>query len=103
MSSVALAALGFIKSWWDSRQESRVAETQARALRIQHGIPGWADEFLIAVWSYPFIAQFMPGLRESAAQGLTAAAALPEWYIAGFMSISFAVFGINKLFQWKKI
>ncbi|WP_445354181.1 hypothetical protein ACJJI5_12390 [Microbulbifer sp. EKSA008] len=93
---------GGFKDWLQGRQKLEQIREEAKVARVANGIPGWSDEFLVLVWSYPFIAQFMPGIRESALQGLTAAAELPGWYIGGFMSISFAVFGINKLFQWKK-
>ena len=27
---------------------------------------------------------------------------LPEWYVGGFITVTFAVFGVDKLFAYKK-
>jgi hypothetical protein len=92
---------GTLKDWLAGRQRIAEAKATARVEAVRNGIPGYSDEFLVLVWAYPFIAQFVPQLADSAAAGLQAAAALPDWYIGGFISISFAVFGIDKLFRWR--
>ena len=61
---------------------------------------GYSDEFLLIVWSSPIIMIFTPWY-EYAARGFDRLATLPDWYVGGFISITFAVFGIDKLFKWK--
>ena len=93
---------GTFKSWLSHKQELEQKKAVARIENVSKGIPGYSDEFLILVWSYPAIASFMPWLSESAAVGIANFNALPEWYQIGFMTISAAVFGIDKIFRFKK-
>lgn len=92
---------GGIKDWLSHKSDLEKRKAVARIRNVSKGIPGYSDEFLVLVWSYPFVASFVPGLRGNAAQGLEFFNGMPEWYIGGFMSISFAVFGIDKIFRWK--
>lgn len=83
-----------------SVKKGEISEIKAKA-QIE-GLNGYSDEYLVLIWSYPVIASFIPSLQPSVAQGMEYLQTLPEWYIGGFMSISFAVFGIDKIFKFKK-
>ena len=102
MTGLLLSLLGgTFKDWVGSK--SKVAEVKAiaKAQNAGKGISGWSDEYLVLVWSYPLIAAFVPELQPSVAAGFEYMDKLPEWYVGGFISISFAVFGIDKVFRWK--
>lgn len=100
------AVLGFVgqtvKGWVQTRGEISKKKALARIETVQKGIPGYSDEFLILVWSYPAIACFVPALEPSARAGIETFAQMPEWYQYGFMTISASVFGIDKVFRFKK-
>lgn len=92
---------GTFKDWVSSKSKVAEAKAIAKVQNIGKGISGWSDEYLVLVWSYPLIAAFVPALQPSVAAGFEYMNSLPEWYVGGFISISFAVFGIDKLFRWK--
>lgn len=96
---------GTFKDWLSSRQEIDKAKALARIESVKSGIPGYSDEYLVFVWSYPFVAAFVPALQPSVAAGFEFMEQMPEWYIAGWVTVSFAVFGIDKLFKidWSKL
>ncbi len=93
---------GTVKDWIKTRSEISNKKALARIENVSKGIPGYSDEYLILVWSYPVVAAFIPPLQFSAKAGFEFLHTLPDWYVGGFISISFAVFGIDKLFKWKK-
>jgi hypothetical protein len=93
---------GTLKGWIGNRSEIEKRKAVARIENVSKGIPGYSDEYLIFVWSYPFVASFVPALQPSVTAGFDFMATMPDWYVATFMSLSFAVFGIDKLFRYKK-
>jgi len=97
---VSLAG-GTLKDWVSSKSKINEAKEIAKAENAGKGISGWSDEYLVLVWSYPLIAAFVPALQPSVAAGFEYMSSLPEWYVGGFISISFAVFGIDKIFRWR--
>jgi len=99
---VASLLTGTFSKWFDSKQKIDEIKAQARVENSKNQLSGYSDEFLIIVWSYPFIAMFIPALQQQTALAFEKLALLPSWYVGGFISISFAVFGIDKLFRWKK-
>lgn len=92
---------GAFKDWLKSRADLEQKKAIAKIENVSKGIPGYSDDYLIFIWSYPFIAGFIPVLQDSAAAGLAAFESYPDWYVGGFITISFSVFGIDKLFKWK--
>lgn len=103
MLSMVLSLVGgTFQNWLSGRQEIEQKKAVARIENVGKGIPGYSDEFLIFVWSYPSIACFVPFLEESARRGIENFNAMPEWYQLGFITISMAVFGIDKVFRFKK-
>lgn len=93
---------GTVKGWLENRAELQKQKQFAKIRRIENGIPGWTDEFLVVIWSYPAVACFVPFLQPYAEAGIAAFTQLPDWYKAGFSTISAAVFGIDKVFRFKK-
>jgi len=102
MNSILInTALSWVTSFFENRRDVGKALTQAKIENANKHINGWGDEYLIIVWSYPFISMFVPKLQSATSAAFVQAATLPDWYIGGFVSITFAVFGINKLFRFK--
>lgn len=99
---VAPVVGSLLKGFMENRQEISKAKAQAKAARLQNGIPGYSDEFLIFIWSAPFVMNFIPFLQPYVVAGFENLQVLPDWYVGGFITITFAVFGIDKLFAWKK-
>ena len=97
-----LGGLGGLKEWFTKKADIAERKAVARIENVSKGIPGYSDEYLVLVWSYPAVASFVPALQPSITQGLAHFQQLPDWYVAGFISISFAVFGIDKLFRWRQ-
>lgn len=93
---------GTFKDWVVSRNKLEEKKAVARIENVSKGIPGYSDEFLILVWSYPFVAAFVPPLQPSVSAGFEFMRTMPEWYIGGFGAISAAVFGIDKWMRFKK-
>lgn len=90
---------GTVGKWVESQSEIAETKARARAEAVRNGIPGWSDELLVLVWSYPAVACFVPFLSDSAQQGIANFSAMPDWYQIGFISITGAVFGIDKLIK----
>lgn len=92
---------GTFKDWLSNKQASEQLKVKARIENSKNSLYGWSDEYLILIWSYPFISLFIPSLRQSTAEAFQQLSVLPDWYVGGFLSITFAVFGIDKLFKWR--
>ena len=100
-SIIAQGAAGWAAQFFKGRQEISKQKAQAKIMNTQAHLNGWSDEVLLIVWSYPFISLFVPQLRADTFAAFEALNALPEWYVGGFISITFAVFGIDKIFKYK--
>ena len=93
---------GTFKEWVSSRSKIAEARATARANAVANGIPGWSDEWLVIIWSLPFVACYLPGGGEYAAVALSHIERLPDWYTQGFFVVTGAVFGLDKFIKWKK-
>ena len=102
MGPLITAGIGLVQSVLKGRQKVSEAKADIKIQRLQNGIPGYSDEFLIFIWAAPFVAVFIPGMESYAVAGFDNLKELPDWYVGGFITITFAVFGIDKLFAWKK-
>jgi hypothetical protein len=102
ISALLTTGAGGLKDWFGKKSDIAERKAIARIENVSKGIPGYSDEFLLLVWSYPAIASFIPSLQDSVNNGLAYFDALPEWYVGGFIAISFSVFGIDKIFRLKK-
>lgn len=94
---------GTFGDWLKNGAKLEQTKAEARAKAVSQGIPGWSDNFLVLVWSYPAIAGFIPieSVQVAASNGMATFSDYPDWYIAGFMGITGAVFGIDKLLKFK--
>lgn len=101
MNPLLLLAGNALKGWLENRNKISAAKAEARIKNVSEGIPGFSDDFLRIVWCYPFIAVFIPQLRPHIEMGFEYMGKLPDWYVGGFTTISFATFGIDKVFKWK--
>ena len=104
MGGLLLSVLGgSFKGWVASRSKIAEVRAEARANAVANGIPGWSDNWLVIVWSWPFVACYLPyGGGEYASAALAHIEALPDWYIQGFFMVTGAVFGLDKFIKWKK-
>lgn len=101
LGSVFGTAAGGLREYFSKKGDIAERKAVARIETVSKGIPGYSDEYLILVWSYPAVASFIPILQPSVSAGLAHFNQLPDWYIASFITITFAVFGIDKFFRWK--
>lgn len=97
---IAKAAAGQLGQWLQVKGEIEQKKAVARIEAVSKGIPGYSDEALIIVWSYPVVAAFIPALQTSVQAGFAFLDTLPEWYVVGFCTITAAVFGIDKAFRF---
>ncbi len=93
---------GTFQTWLSNKQETDKLQKVAKIESSKAHLAGYSDEFLILVWSYPFVSMFIPAFQEHTALAFEKLLLLPDWYVGGFISITFAVFGIDKLFKFKK-
>ena len=91
---------GTFTQWFKSKQERDGISSLAKIERSKNAMAGYSDEFLLLVWAMPIVMIFTP-YYEIASRGFDRLAILPDWYVGGFISISFAVFGIDKIFKWR--
>jgi hypothetical protein len=108
ISSALSLATGFFKNKQaigkakaTAKIESAAQEQTAKIENSTKHIAGWGDEYLILVWSYPFTSMFIPPLRPHTVAAFEQLNTLPDWYVGGFITITFAVFGISKIFKFR--
>ena len=93
---------GTLSDYFKNKGEIAREKEKARIRNVTEGIPGFSDDIMRIVWSAPFVGVFLPGGQETVIRGFEAIQHLPDWYIGGFISISFATFGIDKIFKWRR-
>ncbi len=102
-ATIFSAVTSIFGDWLSSRRQIKQAKTEAKIERLKNTSDqrGWKDEYLVLLWSLPSIMNFIPGLQPYAEQGFENMANAPEWYIYGWLGITGAVFGLNRLIKWK--
>jgi hypothetical protein len=109
IATTLITTVGSLLEGWLGRH-NRVAEAKVEA-KIQNTAKiidnaGWKDGFVILIWSIPAIMAFVPGGQKYAEAGFDNLAEAPEWYIVGWVSLSFAIYGIKpmgkKITAWRK-
>jgi hypothetical protein len=98
---IVSSVVGWVADFFKNKKELNMEIQKAKIANVNSHLAGWSDEYLILVWGYPFITMFIPALSPATIKGFEQIALLPDWYIGGFISITFSVFGINKLFAYK--
>ena len=101
VGAIVGAVANLAGSWMQGRQKVTQAKADAKIARLQNGIPGYSDEFLVAVWVLPFVMAFVPPLQPYATAGFEIIETMPDWYMAGFMTVTAGVFGIDKFLMFK--
>ena len=92
---------GTLQDYVKSKGDIARTRAEARANAVKNGIPGWSDEWLVIIWSLPFVACYLPGGGEYAASAMAHIEQLPDWYVQGFFIATGAVFGLDKFIKWK--
>lgn len=75
-------------------------EYDVEALRQQQF--SWKDEYLLMVNTAPFIAGFIPAVQDYVLIGWETLAKAPSWYVASYVGIVAATFGLRWLFGKNK-
>jgi hypothetical protein len=103
----ATAAIGpvanAIGTWQQRRGQVAAAKHEARLKAIESHARDWKDDWLIVVWSYPMVSMFAPitAVQEATFRAMDRLGLLPEWYLGGWVAISLAIFGVDKLIKIK--
>lgn len=93
-----------INTWQARKSQVAQAKHEAKLERIKAQAGDWKDELLIVIWSYPFVSCFVPyePVRQATFEALDQVGLLPQWYLGGWVAISMAVFGADKILKVKK-
>lgn len=90
-----------VGKWQERRGQVAQASHEAKLERIKSQRGDWKDEFLIIIWSAPLLLSFVPSLQDNAFRAFDYMAKLPDWYMGGWVAISLAVFGVDKIMKVK--
>ena len=107
-TTIFTGVASIVSSWINRKQRIAEAKTQAEIENAGKIIDraGWKDEFIVIVWSAPAIMAFVPGGQKYVEKGFEHLAQAPEWYLAGWLSISLAIYGLKpatkKLLEWRR-
>lgn len=104
LTTLVAPVANVIGKWQDRKSEVAQAKHEAKLERIRSMAGDWKDELLVLIWSYPMISIFIPvdSIQQSTFQGLERVGQLPDWYLGGWIAISLAVFGADKILKIKK-
>lgn len=104
LTGIMSPALGLANTWIERRGQVAVAKHEARLERIKAMEGDWKDEWLIVIWSYPFVSMFVPitAVQQATFAALDRIGILPEWYLGGWVAISLAIFGVDKITKVKR-
>ena len=93
-----------VSEWQSRKAQVSQAKHEAKLEAIKAQRSDWKDEFLIVIWSYPMISCFIPydPVQQATFAALDKVGLLPEWYLGGWVAISLAVFGADKLLKIKR-
>jgi hypothetical protein len=89
-------------TWQKNRAEATNARHEANLERIRSSNMSLKDEIVLAVWCWPFVSGFIPYFRPNTIEAFTFINTLPDWYVGGFIAISLAVFGVDKIPKFKR-
>lgn len=88
------------------KQKLKEAEIEAKARRIQNdqdwesemaraSATSWKDEYLVLLFSFPFIMSFIPPMVPYVQAGFDVLATAPQWYSIGLGVMISASFGVR--------
>lgn len=90
-----------VATWQERRAEVSQAKHETRLERIKSQRGDLKDEFLLVIWSAPLLCAFIPALQDNAFAAFDYMAKLPDWYMGGWVAISLAIFGVDKIMKVK--
>jgi len=93
---------GLLGTWQKNRREIADARHQANLERIRSHSSSWKDELIVILWGYPVVSAFIPPLHDNTIAAFAFMHTLPNWFIGGWIAISLAVFGVDKVAKFKK-
>ena len=104
LTSLIAPVANVIGKWQDRKAQVSAAKHEAKLERIRAQAGDWKDELLVIIWSYPMVSIFVPVdfIQQSTFEGLERVGQLPDWYLGGWIAISLAVFGADKILKIKK-
>jgi len=126
MIAILTQLAGFASTWFDGQKQkaeakalAEVAMEQAKAeiMRKQATLDGdwdlsalqqaetsWKDEYLLILFSIPFVMAFIPPLQPYVEQGFVVLRdSVPDWYKAGLSVMIAASFGVRSYMKfWKR-
>ena len=91
-----------VGKWQDRKAQVSAAKHEAKLERIKAMDNDHKDEFLLGIWSAPFLCVFIPGLQPYAFEAFEFLSNLPQWYLGAWIAISLSVFGVDKIMKIKK-
>jgi hypothetical protein len=94
---------GMWNTWQERRSQVGQAKHEARLEAIKAQRNDWKDELLIVIWSYPVISVFIPyePIQEHSFKALENFEKFPAWFLGGWVAISLAIFGVDKIIKVK--
>ena len=91
-----------VSTWQARRAQVSEAKHEVKLERIRQMDNDKKDEFLLAIWSAPFLCVFIPPLQPYAFTAFEFLQDLPQWYLGGWVAISLAIFGVDKVTKVRK-
>lgn len=102
LTSLIAPVSNMVGKWQENRAQVSQAKHEAKLERIKSMDNDHKDEFLLGIWSAPFLAAFIPGLQPYAFKAFDFLSQLPGWYLGAWVAISLSVFGVDKIMKVKK-
>lgn len=102
LTALIAPVTSMVSNWQAARSQVSAAKHEAKLERIKAQQGDWKDEFLIIIWSAPLMCGFIPPLQDTAFRAFDYMEKLPPWYMGGWVAISLAVFGVDKVAKFKK-
>jgi hypothetical protein len=123
--TLATQAFGLVQGYFQNKTEKQAAQTKVEvALKeaeaevfkrksLQEGEwdlesmrgskDSWKDEYLLILFSIPFIMAFIPQAQPYVESGIALITSFPDWYKAGLAVMIAASFGVRSYTKlWKK-
>jgi hypothetical protein len=93
-----------VGTYLERRGQVAEARHQAKMMRIASQEGSWKDEYTLIIWSWPVVSMFIPipYIQNMSFNALDKISSLPQWYLGGWVAISLAVMGADKLLKIKK-
>jgi hypothetical protein len=91
----------FADGWQERRKQVLDAKHEVRVSAIKAHKGSLKDEYVLFIFSYPIISAFIPPLRANTEESLEFISSLPPWISGGFVTISLAIYGLDKLIKIK--